>query len=104
MIGSIAQNTILKDAVDLSLDKTDTSYLMKGYNYSVQYGINNALFKVRVLKNLFGATADEIYSFYMGAVLQGEIKQILSYNAPTVVVGGKKQLKEAIAHILSSVK
>lgn len=103
MAASISQNTILRDAVDLSVECTDKEYLVMGYSYATKHGINNALFKVRVLKNLFGASKEQVYSFYVGVILQGEIEQIVSYNAPTVVIGGKKQLKEAMAHILETV-
>ena len=56
MLSALSQNTILKDAVDFSVDECDVSYLLKGYSYAESKGISEGLFKVRVLKNLFDAT------------------------------------------------
>lgn len=100
MIASLSQNTILKDAVDLSVTNTDTEYLLKGYDYCCEVGINQALFKVRVLKNIFKKNKEEIYSFCIGIILCNEIRQIINSDEQTVVLGGKAQLKKAMATIL----
>jgi len=102
MIMSISQNTILKDAVDIKNSETNKDYLIKGYNYCSDFGINEALFKVRVLKNLFGENSKNVYSFYLGIVLCDEIKSILKGNPKKIVIGGKKQIKNAMHSILSS--
>ena len=99
MAQALSQNTILKGAVDLSVDLIDDEYLKKGYFYCREHGINQSLFKARILKVLFGGSPGEIYSFFLGAVLCGEIGEILRYSAKTVVLGGKKQLREALAVI-----
>jgi 2-dehydro-3-deoxygalactonokinase len=101
LIYALSTDTILKDAVDLSLDTYDKEYLEKGYEYCKENGINEALFKVRILKNLFGATSEQCYGFFLGVALCGEIEKILKANAPAIVIGGKKQLKEATAYLLS---
>ena len=62
MLASLSQNTILKDAVDLYGGNTDPEYLVKGYEYSLANGLNETLFKTRILKNLFGANTDQTYS------------------------------------------
>ncbi len=100
MIASLSQNTILKDAVDLSVDTIHKEYLLKGYEYAKSAGINKALFKVRILKNIFGRSEEEVYSFFMGIVLCDEILNIIKENADTVVLGGKEQIKKAMALIL----
>ena len=102
MIASLSQSTILKDAVDLSVTNTDTEYLLKGHDYCCKVGINQALFKVRVLKNIFKKNKEEIYSFFIGIILCNEITQIIKSDAKTVVLGGKAQLKNAMAEILQS--
>ena len=101
MIKTLSENTILKGALDLSTAKTVDEYLIRGYDYATSYGLNKALFKVRVLRNFFGATNDEAYSFFIGAVLAGEMKEIIDSDAPTVVIGGRLQLRCAMAKILS---
>ena len=100
MIAALSQGTILKDAVDLSVDKIDAEYLLKGYDYAEQNGINKALFKVRVLKNNFGCSKEAVYSFFMGVVLCEEIVSILKEESKTVVLGGREQIKRAMALIL----
>ncbi|MBQ7794130.1 MAG: 2-dehydro-3-deoxygalactonokinase [Clostridia bacterium] len=103
MIFALSQNTILRDAVDLSVSQTDTKYLMMGYEYARDKGINEALFKTRVLKNLFGAEKEQTYSFFIGAVLSAELESIVKSDAQKVVIGGKAQIRNAMAHILSEV-
>ncbi|MBE5731613.1 MAG: hypothetical protein E7353_01135 [Clostridiales bacterium] len=100
LIYAVSTDTILKDAVDLTLSTYDKDYLEKGYEYCKENGINEALFKVRILKNLFKASPAECYGFFLGIALCGEIEKIIKANAPTIVIGGKKQLKEATAYLL----
>ncbi len=100
MIAALSQNTILKDAVDLSVSETDEEYLKKGYWYAKDHGINQALFRVRILKNLFSANKKQTYSFFVGAILQGEMDEIIKAVPETVILGGKKQLREAMKILL----
>lgn len=100
MIAALSQNTILKDAVDTENAVLDNGYLLKGFEYCKENGINEASFKVRVLKNMFSRSGDEVYSFFMGVVLCGEILEIIKLNPQKVVIGGKKQIKKAMCEIL----
>lgn len=100
MIASLSQGTILKDAVDLRVDTIDREYLLKGYEYAQSAGINKALFKVRILKNILSCSNEEVYSFFMGIVLCDEILNIIEDETNTVVLGGKSQIKKAMALIL----
>lgn len=102
MIASLSAHTILKDAVDLSVSDIHTDYLLKGYDYCREAGINKALFKTRILKNIFGRTPEEIYSFFLGTVLCGEMEEIIKSDAKTVVIGGRYQIRMAMAEILKS--
>jgi 2-dehydro-3-deoxygalactonokinase len=99
MIAAITEKTILKDAIDLSCN-TDAEYLKKGYAYAHERGLNEALFKVRVLKNLFGADKCRVYSFFMGAVLSGELDRLVGMGAGRYVICGKRQLREPTAELL----
>lgn len=103
MIASISQNTILKDAVDLSVSDMDEEYLMKGYTYCENKGINEALFKTRVLKNLFGCNKEQTYSYFLGVILYNEIAQVIASGAGKIIIGGKSQIKSAMAYILKKV-
>lgn len=102
MIWALSQSTILKDAVDLSQSETDNEYLLKGAAYSKEYGINEALFKCRVLKNILKAEKAQVYSFFMGAVLWGEIDRIIKADAEKIVIGGRLQIKDAMCVILNA--
>ena len=100
MLAALSQHTILRDAVDLSVKSFSAPYLLRGYECCRDRGINYALFQTRVLKNLFSANAEECYGFFLGVVLCGEISEILKCEETTVVLGGQKQLREAMAVIL----
>lgn len=100
MIFALSQSTILKDAVDLSISETDTEYLLMGDRYCTEHGINEALFKTRILKNLFGASPVQCYSFFLGAVLSEELSAIRRSEIGKVVIGGRSQIKSAMATIL----
>ena len=97
---SVAQNTILKDAIDLTVEGLDEIFLQQGYSYCKECGINKALFKIRILKNLCHASAIEVYSFFMGVILCAEVHEILSYPAAKIVIGGREQLKNALVSLL----
>ena len=62
MIATLLDGTILKGSFDLSKVSLVKEYLFKGYEYCRDNGINDALFKVRILKNLFGASENELFS------------------------------------------
>ena len=92
MIAALSQNTILKDAVQLQDFAVDEEFLLMGYEYARDHGLNEALFKVRILKNLFGKSPEQIYNFYMGVVLCDEIGQILEGEPVKIVIGGNLAL------------
>ena len=100
MIAALSAGTILKDAVDLTCRTLDEASLLDGCRYASERGINEALFKVRVLKNLFGKSTEETYSFFLGAILADEIGAILHSRLRRVVIGGKAQIKHATAVLL----
>ena len=94
MIAALSSGTILKDAVDLSIKETDEQSLIDGCRCAMEKGINESLFKVRILKNLFQKTPVEVYSFFLGAILSDEISAILRSSQHLVVIGGKAQIKQ----------
>ena len=102
MLASLSAHTILRDAVSFTDVSIDECYLNTGCEYAESHGLNEALFKVRILKNLLGADKNEVYSFFLGAVLQGEIGQIVASGAEKVVVGGKAALRSSMLALLQS--
>lgn len=98
---AVSQNTILKNAVEITPEGFDEAQLLNGYEYCLSHGINEALFKVRILKNVFGMTAQVCYSFLLGVILCGEVREIVKAEESTVILGGQKQLREALKILLS---
>ena len=99
MAAALSQNTILKDAVDFSGSDLNEEYLLSGFDFCRKNGINNTLFKVRILKNIFRENGDRTYSFFLGAVLCDEILEILKHGTEKIIIGGNSRLKEA-SHML----
>lgn len=102
MIAALSQNTILKEAINLNTAVLDVEYLKNGYLYACKNGINNALFRVRILKKLENADNNACYSFFLGAVLQGEIEYILSLTQEKIIIGGKRALRQPMAVLLKA--
>ena len=102
MLFAITQDTILKDAVTLGDFDVDETALKDGYFYAKTHGINEALFKIRLLKTHFGKTDVERYNFLLGVILQDEIDYILSKNAKKIYIGGRKAIKNATALLLKT--
>ena len=103
LIAAVSGNTILKDAIDLSASGLTEEYLLAGYNYAAEKGIGDALFKVRILKNLFNKTSSEVYSFFMGAILSDDINAVLNSGINRVVISGTKYIRTPIAIILRKI-
>lgn len=100
LAGTLAKYTILKHSIDFKESVLDGEYLKKGYMYCRDNNINEALFKVRVLKNIFGVTQCQAYSFFLGTILFAEVKYVIDSKIKKVVVGGNKYLKEAVYVLL----
>lgn len=102
MLAALAHHTILRDAVDFGVQTVDKTALCEGHFAQKALGLHETLFKVRVLKNLYGADAQSVYSFFLGAVLSGEICRILSMPCREILLGGRKELREAMYILLSN--
>lgn len=100
MISALAGGTILKGTVRLDFKEFDTPALLSGYDAAEILGLNDALFKVRIMKNLFDKTELECYSFFLGAVMHSEVNSLKNSGAKKAVIGGKGQLRESFATIL----
>ena len=101
MLAAIMQNTILKDAADFDHNELVPDMLEKGFEYSCDHGINEALFKVRILKNMFGASKEECFSFLSGCILCDEVDAVKRSPAKKVVIGGQKEQRLALSHLVS---
>ncbi len=100
MISALANGTILKGTVRLDFKEFDAAALLSGYDAAEMLGLNDALFKVRIMKNLFNKSDLDCYSFFIGAVMHSEVNSLKNSGAKKAVIGGKEQLRESFATIL----
>ena len=102
MLAALSQYTILKAAVDLNSTQLLEDALLQGYECCEKLGMNEALFKVRVMKNLFGGSADAVYSYFLGIVLHGDVKNILACDVKKIIVGGQSKMQDALVRLLKN--
>lgn len=102
MAAALSQNTILKDAVVFNSSRIQGEYLLNGYKYAKEKGLNAALFKVRILKNVFKADDAQIYSFFLGIILQSEADLLLHIPQKRIIISGQKALKEGMTILLGA--
>ncbi|MBQ8431989.1 MAG: 2-dehydro-3-deoxygalactonokinase [Clostridia bacterium] len=100
MLYALSGYTILKKSIDLSQDTFALDDLLAGFDCCRAIGLNQALFKARIRDTLFQKSPCQLYSFFLGVVLAPEIESILATKVTRVVIGGKKQLREAIDALL----
>ncbi len=101
LFSAIVSGTILKNSVDLQHTEIKREALFGGYEYCKAKGINEALFKTRVLSNIMGASKEECYSFLLGVILKDEIGSILDAKEKNVVIGGQKNMRDALFMLLA---
>ena len=102
MLAALSSGTVLSQSIDLKEGVLDKTALLAGYSYAEAHGLNAALFKVRVNRLSFGASHSEAYSFFLGAVLHGEIRAVLADCPKAVYIGGRAEIKEATATLLEA--
>jgi 2-dehydro-3-deoxygalactonokinase len=103
LFAAVMQHTILRDATSFEHNEICVPDLFNGFYYAKKRGNNEALFKTRILKTMFNGTPEQCYSFLLGSVLCDEVEAILQANEKTVVLGGQKQLRMALATLLEKV-
>lgn len=102
MISAITEQTILKNSVSLKAHNINIEYLIKGYECAKDLGISGALFKVRIIDKVLGVTQEACYNFFLGAIFQGEIQNIIKTSVQKVVISGKKELRSPFSALLSN--
>ena len=102
MLHALSSTTILSQTVDLAVP-ADKDFMKKGYEYCEKHGINEALFKTRILDTRLSCTPAQCTGFFMGAVLCGELRQIAKAPQSRLILAGKKELKDAAAYLLTHV-
>lgn len=100
MVAALSEGTILKGSLDLDNSRLNEDYLIKGCKHALKNGLNAALFKVRILDKALGRSKDEVYSFFLGAILSSDYNNILNSTEGAVVIGGKSALRDAFISLL----
>ena len=103
LFAAVIQHTILKDTTTLACNEIQKTELLKGFYYTQKRGINESLFKTRILKTMFNGTPQQCYSFLLGCVLYNEVESILQANEKIIVLGGQKQFRTALALLLDEI-
>ena len=75
---------------------------MAGFECSRREGLNKALFKVRTSDTICRLSPSGLYSFFLGAVLCGDVTAILPKARGKIIIGGKQQLKDALYLLLTA--
>jgi len=99
MLRALSEGTILRESVTLQRE-FDKECLLRGYRRAEEKGLNSALFGVRILDRLEGASSLQTYSFFLGAIYASEVKNILRSSAERIVIGGKSALREPLVYLL----
>lgn len=102
MVYSLASHTILRKSISLENAELDENALTTGYRCFQKEGLNKALFKVRVADTICGKNQAELYSFFLGAILAGDVDAILKKARRKIVISGRKQLKDALYLLLKA--
>ncbi len=99
MLSMVISHSILSGSVahDFTLNE---EFLFKGAEYADEYGINAALFHIRVMsKN--SLDSDSMSSFLYGAVLGEDVRAIKKFaKGQKIFVGGKENLRRAYSLLL----
>lgn len=100
MIAALSSATILRDAVDLSVKGYDPNALLRGYDAAAKNGLGVALFKTRIMKNLFAESPLACYSFFLGALLADEIQSLARGKEKKVLIAGKPSLRDPMLTLI----
>ena len=98
---ALSNYTILSSSVDIHQPMI-SEYLIMGYKFAFEHGLNEVLLKIRIMDTQFKMPKEQVYSFFLGAILEGEITEIIKVPQSKVVIGGQKQLKEATYTLLTN--
>lgn len=102
LFAAVINNTILKNSTDLEHATIVPEKLLAGFDYAKAHGINEALFKTRILGNVFAASREECYSFLLGVIICDEVCAIIGQTAKKIIIGGQSHMKNALGILLSA--
>lgn len=98
MIAAVMENTILKKSIEYTDIQTDA--LLCGFDTCDELGINEALFKARILDTSYKEDKSKIFSYYTGVMLHDEVKRICGLDAKKYIIGGRGELRNSEALLI----
>ena len=102
LIRAAAEHTILREGIRDAYPKTlDPEKLLLGFDTAREFGLTEALFKVRILQNFRGYTPEDLFAVLCGAILSEDIRVIEQCRRGRVLVGGSDPFRSAFARLLS---
>ena len=101
MIYAFSQKTILSKSIDLSITNFDGEALLSGYDCVKKYGINRALFQTRIMDKMLGKSPEELYSFFIGAILCEEV-QTLADCKKQIYICGQRSIRKAMMFLIKN--
>ena len=99
LLAALIESTILHETVGFTDDIPEEA-VVDGYEYARARGINEAVFKARILSTVLGASMKTSYGFLLGAVLSSEINSLLYSGASLAILGGKPSLVKPMRLLL----
>lgn len=104
LIAALKTGTILRSSLPQSLPETfDEAALKAGAALSAQAGLGTALFRVRAAAKAGQMKEQALCGFFVGAVLEGDVRAAESFVGDLpVYVGGKEPLKSELCLLLKS--
>jgi len=102
LIRAVAEHTILRTALyDVFPKHLDKAYLLEGFRSCAAYGLNKALFEVRIRQKFSEQAPEQLFSFLCGACLHGDMDPILKVSEGfPIYVGGSDPFRSAYAYLL----
>ena len=103
VLSVIAAQTLLKSALPPKWPLPMHDALMEGYQDAEQYGMMHALFHVRLMQTQMRTSAEQRFSYFLGAGLSGDMKLIRAFAGNGVVlIAGTDPMKTALADLTVS--
>lgn len=102
MIRAVAEHTILRTALyDVFPKHLDRASLLEGFRVCETYGVNKALFEVRIRQKFSDLTPEQLFAFLCGVCLHGDVAPILkAAQGSPIYVGGSDPFRSAYICLL----
>ena len=102
-LSAIATQTLLKSALPAKWPLPLKTELKEGYQDAETFGLMHALFHVRLMQTQMRTTAEQRFSYFLGAGLSGDVRLIRAFSGNgTVIIAGTDPMKTALADLVGA--